>query len=117
MSAKGTVEAANGCRAVVSTGTWQRELPAALAGVSSAAAGGERVGGGILGPHRRGAAGVAVFFHAPRIRTFLGNPLCRGVDVLCTKQLESRITLFAELEFMNDAFMTSSSEHMELCRK
>jgi hypothetical protein len=25
-----------------------------------------------------------------RIKTFLGNPLCRGVDELCTKQLESR---------------------------
>jgi hypothetical protein len=25
-----------------------------------------------------------------RIKTFLGNSLCRGVDGLCTKQLESR---------------------------
>jgi hypothetical protein len=35
-----------------------------------------------------------------RINTLLKNPLCRGVDELCTKQLESRCLLFAELKDM-----------------
>jgi hypothetical protein len=33
-----------------------------------------------------------------RIKTFLGNPLCRGVDELCTKQLESRKELFVDCQ-------------------
>jgi hypothetical protein len=34
------------------------------------------------------------------IKTFLGNPLCRGVDDLCTKQLESSCLLFADCQFV-----------------
>jgi hypothetical protein len=49
-----------------------------------------------------------------RINTFLKNPLCRGVDELCTKQLESRQLLFGEMKYMKDAFMESHSEKMEL---
>jgi hypothetical protein len=49
-----------------------------------------------------------------RIKTFLGNPLCRGVDELCTKQLESRQLLFEEMKYMKDALMESHSEKMEL---
>jgi hypothetical protein len=53
-----------------------------------------------------------------RIKTFLGNPLCRGVDELCTKQLESpRCLLFAEMKVMKYAFMKSNSENLELCRE
>jgi hypothetical protein len=50
-----------------------------------------------------------------RIHTFLGNPLCRGVDELCTKQLESRCRLFAEMKMMKDDPMESNSENLELC--
>ena len=50
-----------------------------------------------------------------RIKTFLGNPLCRGVDELCTKQLESRKLLFEDCQFFKDAFMKSHSEKSELC--
>jgi hypothetical protein len=46
-----------------------------------------------------------------RINTFLKNPLCRGVDELCTKQLELRCLLFAEMKAMKDALMTSDSEN------
>jgi hypothetical protein len=37
-----------------------------------------------------------------RINTFLNNQLCRGVDELCTKQLESRDALFANLTAMKE---------------
>jgi hypothetical protein len=50
-----------------------------------------------------------------RIKTFLGNPLCRGVDDLRTKQLESRCLLFSEMKVMKGAFMKSNSENMEYC--
>jgi hypothetical protein len=52
-----------------------------------------------------------------RTKTFLANPLCRGVDALCTKQLESRAMLFADVEFFKDDAMTSKSETMELLRE
>jgi hypothetical protein len=52
-----------------------------------------------------------------RINTFLKNPLCRGVDELSTKQLESRCLLFAELEVMEGAFMKSNSDNLEHCRE
>ena len=52
-----------------------------------------------------------------RINTFLKNPLCRGVVELYTKQLESRVTLFAEMQAMKGAFMTSFSENLEVCRE
>jgi hypothetical protein len=52
-----------------------------------------------------------------RINTFLKNPLCRGVDELCTKQLESRCLLLAEMKAMKDAFMTSDSENLEYHRE
>jgi hypothetical protein len=44
------------------------------------------------------------------ITTFLKNPLCRK---LCTKQLESRVKLLADVEFMKGAFMKSNSENLE----
>jgi hypothetical protein len=47
-----------------------------------------------------------------RINTFLKNPLYRGVDELCTKQLESRCLLFAKLKAMKDAFMKSNSDNL-----
>jgi hypothetical protein len=49
-----------------------------------------------------------------RIKTFLGNPLCRGVDELCTKQLKSRQLLFEDCKVFKGAFMKSHSEKMEL---
>jgi hypothetical protein len=49
-----------------------------------------------------------------RTNTFLKNPLCRGADELCTKQLESRQLLFAEMKYMKDALMESTSENLEL---
>jgi len=49
-----------------------------------------------------------------RIKTFLGNPLCRGVDELCTKQLKSRQLLFEDCKVFKDAFVKSHSEKMEL---
>jgi hypothetical protein len=49
-----------------------------------------------------------------RINTFLRNPLSRGVDELCTRQLESRKMLFAELEEMKDALMASNSDSLPL---
>jgi hypothetical protein len=52
-----------------------------------------------------------------RIKTFLGNPLCRVVDELCTKQLESRKELFVGCQFFKDAFMKSHSEKSELFRE
>jgi hypothetical protein len=48
-----------------------------------------------------------------KINAFLKNPLCRGVDELCTKQLESRGKLLADVEFMKDALMKSNSENLE----
>jgi hypothetical protein len=45
--------------------------------------------------------------------SFLKNPLCRGVDELCTKQLESRCLLFAEVKVMKDALMKSNSDKLE----
>jgi hypothetical protein len=52
-----------------------------------------------------------------RINTFLKNPLCRGVDELCTKQLESHGLLFAEMKAVKGAFVTSDSENPELHRE
>jgi hypothetical protein len=52
-----------------------------------------------------------------RTKTFSGNSLCRGADELCTKQLEARCLLFAELKATKDAFMTSDSENPELHRE
>ena len=48
-----------------------------------------------------------------RIKTFLGNPLCRGADELCTKQLESCVKLLADVKFMKDALMKSNSDNLE----
>jgi hypothetical protein len=48
-----------------------------------------------------------------RIKTFLGNPLCRGADELCTKQLETRQGLFVDCQFFKDALMKSNSENLE----
>jgi hypothetical protein len=45
-----------------------------------------------------------------RTKTFLGNPLCRGVDELCTKQLASRTELFVGCYLFKDAFMKSHSQ-------
>jgi hypothetical protein len=52
-----------------------------------------------------------------RIKTFLGNPLCRGVVELCTKQLESRTMLFADMKSMKGAFMKSNLDNLEHCRE
>ena len=45
-----------------------------------------------------------------RINTFLSNPLCRGVDELCTKQLESRDALFVKLAVMKEDVDSSHSQ-------
>jgi hypothetical protein len=47
-----------------------------------------------------------------RINTFLNNQLCRGVDELCTKQLESRDALFAKLTAMKEGV---DSSHSQIC--
>jgi hypothetical protein len=51
-----------------------------------------------------------------KINAFLKNPLCRGADELCTKQLESRKELLVDCQFFKDAFMKSHSEKSELFR-
>jgi hypothetical protein len=48
-----------------------------------------------------------------RINTFLKNPLCRGADGLCTKQLESRHLVFEDCHVFKDALMKSNSENPE----
>jgi hypothetical protein len=52
-----------------------------------------------------------------RIKTFLGNPLCRGVDELCTELLGSRCFLFAEVKKNLDRLAGVLSENLELRRE
>jgi hypothetical protein len=51
-----------------------------------------------------------------RINTFLNNQLCRGVDELCTKQLESRDALFTKLTAMKED-VDSSHSQIEVLKK
>jgi hypothetical protein len=52
-----------------------------------------------------------------RIKTFLGNPLCRGADELCTELLDTRKGCVAQLLDHLKRFEVALTEDLELKRK